>query len=570
MSYLNFKSLYDKDPKIHITDSEALFDKKGLVEELKNLKEKVLVFETYPGVDEEVLKKDILLKLKPTHLIHIEDYTKSSKEINEILKYNITDDRVFGVYSHHTVDVFYDEEKIKSLREAIHKNDGVTVVYGFGASLIKGFLIHVGLTRWEIQLRFRRGLGNFKANNENDDILRKYKRAFFIEWRIADRIKETYLNEFKYFIDYNDLNNPLMIKKETYLATLKLLTYRPFRMVPYFDPGVWGGQWMKEVCNLDENNSNYAWSFDGVPEENSLKLTFGSKTIHMPAQDLVQFYPKELMGSRVHARFGKMFPIRFDLLDTMEGGNLSLQVHPLTEYIFDKFGMTYTQDESYYILDTKDDGVVYLGFKEGVKKDEFEQALIDANEGKAILDDKKYINKFVAKKHDHYSIPAGTIHCSGKNTMVLEISACNYIFTFKLWDWGRLGLDGKPRPVHLEHGFKNLQYDRTTSWVKENLVNPFVKLNEFSEKTGLHEREFLSTIRYRFKKPIKIENDGTVMMANLVEGKAALISSPTNVFKPYEVHYAETFIIPAGVSEFMIESLDPNEEAMIITAKVRV
>src|SRR5690606_11717254 len=168
----------------------------------------------------------------------------------------------------------------------------------------------------------------------------------------------------------------------TYHEALKMVTKQPFRMLPYFDPGVWGGQWMKEVCNLEENNSNYAWSFDGVPEENAIQLQFGKDIIKLPAQDVVQHYPIELMGSRVHARFGKMFPIRFDLLDTFEGGNLSLQVHPLTEYIFDKFGMTYTQDESYYILDAKEDAVCYLGFKNGVDPVKFEKDLTKATQGK--------------------------------------------------------------------------------------------------------------------------------------------------------------------------------------------
>ena len=87
------------------------------------------------------------------------------------------------------------------------------------------------------------------------------------------------------------------------------------------------------------------------------------------------------------------------------------------------------------------------------------------------FDAEKYVNKFHAKKHDHFLIPAGTIHCSSKNCMVLEISATPYIFTFKLWDWDRLVLDGLPRPIHIEDGEKNIQWNRTTSWVKDNLVN---------------------------------------------------------------------------------------------------
>ena len=66
----------------------------------------------------------------------------------------------------------------------------------------------------------------------------------------------------------------------------------------------------------------------------------------------------------------------------------------------------------------------------------------------------KYVNKFHAKKHDHFLIPAGTIPCSSKNCMILEISVTPYIFTFKLWNWDRLVLDGLPRPIHIEDGEK--------------------------------------------------------------------------------------------------------------------
>ncbi|MBE0700516.1 MAG: class I mannose-6-phosphate isomerase [Acholeplasmataceae bacterium] len=360
-----------------------------------------------------------------------------------------------------------------------------------------------------------------------------------------------------------------MLGKEAYHVALDQLTQKPFRMVPYFDPGVWGGQWMKEVCHLDPREKNFAWSFDGVPEENSLKLKFGDKIVELPAQDLVQFRPRQLMGDKVHGRFGKNFPIRFDMLDTMEGGHLSLQVHPLTEYIQDTFGMTYTQDESYYILDAKEDGVVYLGFLENIDVDNFEHDLRAAEQGNIDFEAETYVNRFAAKKHDHFLIPAGTIHCSGKNTMVLEISACVYIFTFKLWDWGRLGLDGKPRPVHLDHGFKSLQYDRDTTWVKDQLINHVKRIDAHEELTGLHEREFLETRRFTFSQPLEIKLDSSIHVANLVEGRAAIIESLDGTFEPFEVHYAETFILPAGIKQFSIRSLFENETCMIIKAHVR-
>ena len=117
---------------------------------------------------------------------------------------------------------------------------------------------------------------------------------------------------------------------------------------------------------LDPAPKNYGWCFDCVPEENSLLLDFGSQRLEIPSLDLVFDQPRALLGEKVHARFGDEFPIRFDFLDTMGGGNLSFQVHPLTEYIQRTFGMHYTQDESYYILDAGPRASVYLGLKDGM------------------------------------------------------------------------------------------------------------------------------------------------------------------------------------------------------------
>ena len=570
MKYLNYKSEYDKNPVIQITKNNGDIDqgKLEIIKKLSDIQSGILVFETYPGVDLTVLKNEILEALHG-HIVNIEDYTKTESEIDLMLSRNLTEDRVFGLVSHHRIEDFYPTEKISELNIALKQMKGLVIVYGFGASQIDyDHLIYVGLTRWEIQLRYRNGLSNFKKNNPKEDILKKYKRGYFIEWRVADQIKENTIHEMIYYIDYTNIKKPGMISKNSYDQALDITTNKPFRMVPYFDPGVWGGHWMKEVCGLNPLKKNYAWSFDGVPEENSIALGFGDRSIEIPAQDLVQFRPVNLMGNRVHARFGKHFPIRFDLLDTMGGGNLSLQVHPLTEYIFEEFGMPFTQDESYYILDAEPDGTVYLGFKENIDQKSFRDDLLKAEKGMISFDAEKYVNLFSAKKHDHYLIPAGTVHCSGKNTMVLEISATSYIFTFKMWDWNRLGMDGLPRPVHLKHAFKSVQYERDTTYVKDQLINHIVKINEHEEITGLHEREFLETRRFTFKDDLIIKTLGSVNMANLVGGKMMEIQSMQNEFEPYIIHYAETFVIPATINEFKVKCMDENG-CILIKAHVR-
>jgi mannose-6-phosphate isomerase class I len=377
-----------------------------------------------------------------------------------------------------------------------------------------------------------------------------------------------------YYLDTDEKNSPKMITGEAYRAGLEKFATEPFRLVPYFAPEVWGGQWMKEACGLDKAAKNYAWAFDGVPEENSLFLRVGKVRAEIPAVDAVFYNPRKLLGDRVHARFGDEFPIRFDFLDTMGGQNLSLQVHPLTEYIQNTFGMHYTQDESYYILDCKEDTCVYLGLKEGIDKAAMLSGLEAAQNGKSKFDAEKYVNKLPCKKHDHFLIPAGTVHCSGADTMVLEISATPYIFTFKLFDWDRLGLDGLPRPVHLSHGRENIQWDRTTGWVKKNLVNRFEPLSEAdgvkAERTGLHEREFIETVRHTFKEKAFHGTNGSVTMLNLVSGAEAVVESPDGAFEPFIVHYAETFIIPESVKRYTVRPSGESEGKEIMTVKAFV
>lgn len=571
MKYLNFKSQYNKFPHTNVENHTVICGYDKIANKINELLKdhNVIVFEFYPGVNNEEVKEQLISKLNVDCVINAEDYALPISEIDSMIKRNLTDDRVFGVMSHYVIEDFYDMDKITQLNDNIDSNKK-TLVYGFGSSLIKhDLLVYFDMARWEIQLRYRKGMPNWLCSNYDEDRLKKYKRGFFVEWRVADRLKKKVLKNASYYIDTNKENDPKMITIEALFDGIHKVSTNPFRLVPYFDPGVWGGQWMKEVCNLDPNEKNFAWSFDGVPEENSIYLNFEGIDVEVPAINVVFFEPINLLGHKVHARFGTEFPIRFDFLDTIGGGNLSLQVHPLTEYIQDKFGMHYTQDESYYILDALDDAVVYLGVKEGIDKDELINELIEAQKGNKSFDDEKFINKFKAKKHDHFLIPAGTIHCSGRNVMVLEISATPYIFTFKLWDWDRLGLDGLPRPVHINHGQHVIQFDRDTTWVKNNLINQFKEMEDGSTKTGLHEREFIETRRYFFDKKIKMQTMGSVNMNNLVEGKAAVIESINGEFEPYVIHYAETFIIPEHIKEYFIRPLNENEKCGVIKAYVR-
>ncbi|WP_145594828.1 class I mannose-6-phosphate isomerase [Yersinia aleksiciae] len=529
----------------------------------------VLVIDCYPGVDLGELHHQLIAHLPASLVIDASQAKRAETEVHALIKRNLTDDRVFGVMSCHQLSEFFHEDKINALQAEISAADGLIVVFGPGAALITqgDILVYADLARWEIQQRFRRGeLGNWGIDNNNEDVLRRYKRAFFIEWRVFDRHKKPLLKNADFILDTNQSQHPVLVTGAAFHAGLQQATTQPFRVVPFFDPGVWGGQWMKHQFDLNPEAPNYAWCFDCVPEENSLLMRFGNIRVEIPSQDLVLLYPKPLLGEKVYARFGTEFPIRFDLLDTMGGQNLSCQVHPLTEYIQQNFGMHYTQDESYYILAADPGAQVYLGTRSGIEPQAMLADLRAAQRGEKEFDDKRFINQFPAKAHDHFLIPAGTVHCSGSGTMVLEISATPYIFTFKLWDWGRVGLDGLPRPVHLEHGEQVINWQCDTEWAQSHLINQLEPLNSGDgwreERTGLHEREFIETRRHWFSKTVEHDTEGRVNVLNLVEGNEAVVESPDNHFAPFTVHYAETFIIPAAVGKYRIRPVNAQGQTL--------
>jgi mannose-6-phosphate isomerase class I len=540
---------------------------------------KVIAIDCYHGVLHEEVKDALRKGLLYEAFFISTDAFKSEKEIEATVYPDVTDDRIFGYMTRLNLDRFFDPNKVAALRKEIDGvKEGVVIVYGEGAAWIVeqwDMLIYLDIARWEIQLRMRSNMiSNLGVTNNNTEFSLQYKQAYFVDWRVLDKHKIGLMDQCDFVIDTNKPGIPKMITGATMLKGLKSATETPFRVVPFFDPGPWGGQWLKEVADLDRTAVNFAWGFDCVPEENSLLLKFGDEIVEIPSINLVFKEPEALLGKKVYQKFGAEFPIRFDFLDTMDGGNLSLQVHPTTQYIKEHFGMEYTQDESYYMLDARDGAHVYLGLNEEADPNHMIQELKEAQQGNSDFDAEKYVQQWPIKKHDHVLIPAGTVHCSGRDCVVLEISATPYIFTFKLWDWGRLGLDGKPRPINIDHGEKVIQWDRRKTWTKKNLLNRVEKIAEgdgwIEERTGLHEFQFIETRRHWFTRKVHHATYGGVNVINLVEGREVIVESPTGKFAPYVIHYAETFIVPASVGEYTITPYGESTGRQCATLKAFV
>lgn len=553
----------------------------------------VVVVDCYPGVDHVELTSRLRASLdaqpadraRPSDdngatllVVDTGSLLLARDALDALLRPYLTDDRVFGYRAPLVMTDVLDAAALRTAAERVEAHrasGGGALVIGPGATLVHrgDLLVYADMPRWEIQQRLRRGAPNWLVDATGEEFLSRYKAGYFVEWRIADRWKVALFDRVDLFLDTTVPGDPRAVAGDAMRAALAEVVERPFRVVPFFDPGLWGGQWMKKRFELPPEAPNYAWGFDCVPEENALLLDFGECTLEVPSINVVLRHPERLLGPRVHSRFGAEFPIRFDFLDTIDGGNLSLQVHPDTGYAQARFAQPYTQDESYYLLEATPDACVYLGFTDGTTKEDLLEAIEEARDTGEALDVSRYVNRYPAARHDHFSIPAGTVHCAGAGCLVLEISATPYIYTFKLWDWGRTGMDGRPRPIHAERGRAVLRDDRDAAWAAAEVIGRVETVGDadgvLEERTGLHPLEFIETRRHWFEGPVAHRTEGSVHVLNLVQGEGIVVESPDEAFAPFRAGFAETFIVPASVAEYTVRPERAGSRHATVRASVR-
>ncbi len=534
-----------------------------------------VIIDGYAGVFWDTLKQQIINALEhkavTVKCFHASDYLKPEKEIEEMTSpFSGGSDPLFGTRCHLHLSSFFRMPEMRVLRP--DPDYSVNIIIGTGAALAgwQGLLIYADLPKNEQQYRARTGKIHNLGFSQPANPKTFYKRSYFVDWPVLNRHKQDLITRTDVFIDAQRPHEPVWMRGNLVRDTLTEMSRNMFRVRPWFEPGPWGGTWIKDnIRGLNPDVPNYAWSFELISPENGLLLESSSLLLEISFDSLMYLGAKEVLGE-CHGRFGTEFPIRFDFLDTFDGGNLSVQCHPRPEYTREHFGEHFTQEESYYMLDTKDDAIVYLGFHKNIDHDEFTTALkTSAGTGKP-LDVDRYVQKQAAAKHDLFLIPYGTIHGSGKNNMVLEISTTPYIFTFKMYDWLRMDLNGRPRDLNIDRALRNLFFERKGDYVSKHLKSKPVKLKEGHDwqlwHLPTHETHLYDVLRYNFRTTIDIRTDNKCLVMNLVEGQS--ITVETHYGLKQKISYAETFIVAAAAE--MVRITNHSEiEAMLVIAFVK-
>lgn len=221
----------------------------------------------------------------------------------------------------------------------------------------------------------------------------------------------------------------------------------PLQFKPEFKERVWGGRALEQFgLQLPEGVIGEGWMIGDHP--NGTTQVMNGELAGQGLDRIREQFGQEWFGSKGFSEKNGRFPLLIKLLDCQD--DLSVQVHPNDHYEKlppGELGKT----EMWYILDAKPGAKIIYGLKEGVTRD----ALAKAIEENRIMD---CMNEVTVEAGDSFYIPAGTVHALGAGVLVAEIQQ-NSDSTYRLYDYGRLGLDGKPRELHIEDSLNVIAYE---------------------------------------------------------------------------------------------------------------
>jgi len=403
------------------------------------------------------------------------------------------------------------------------------------------------------------------------------RRNYYVDFETAFTLRCELLSKkcLDYYVCSDEPENLQLLPADILFGLCARVTDYPFRQKPVYLEGVWGGYYTMHVRNLPATMKNCAWVFDMIPMEVSTVIECQGKRIEVPFYTVVASEGEKLMGKQCMQDFHGFFPIRFNYDDTFHAsGNMSVQLHPGADFVMKENGELGRQDESYYVFVTGQGARTYLGFNQDADVDEFVEKVLDSEKNHTEIDYKKYIYGVHSEPGTQVMIPAGTIHASGQNQVILEIGSLTVgSYTYKMYDYLRRDLDGNPRPIHSYFGKTNLNHAMKEEYVKANLVNGRKRiLREDAEGqewvVGECEQLYFSLRNLCFGDHFtdttkRYSESGDFCVLALLDGEDVTVRSLSDSSLSFNMKFMDMVVIPASMGDYEFVNNKPGTKIVM-------
>jgi len=314
----------------------------------------------------------------------------------------------------------------------------------------------------------------------------------------------------------------------------------PIIFTPDYKERVWGGHKLKTVLGKEIPFEHTGESWEIACHENGQSVVKNGKYKGLTMEQLLEKHGENIIGR--HFEKGDKFPLLIKFIDAKD--KLSVQVHPEDDYAFTNENGELGKSEAWYILQANEGSKLVAGVKDGVTKELFEEKLKN-NQLEEVL------NEVEVKAGDVLDIPAGLLHAIGDGILLAEIQQ-NSDTTYRVYDWGRVGLDGKPRELHIEKSLDVIDFDQ--KHCKELVLGTKATYEGFSITEFVRNRYFVLQELFieSFYSQEKLVADFEIYMC--VKGDAIIEYNGTSLL----VSYGESLIIPSSMTEYKIVPKNKN------------
>lgn len=322
----------------------------------------------------------------------------------------------------------------------------------------------------------------------------------------------------------------------------------PLKFRNIFKTVVWGGEKIAPFKGVetDQHNIGESWELSGVKGNESVVAEgpLAGRTI----AELVREYKGQLLGDKVYAATGAEFPLLIKFIDARD--DLSIQVHPDDDLAGKRHNGSKGKTEMWYVVQADENAHLMSGLTRKITPEEYAAKVAD----NTITD---VLHDYNVKAGDVFFLPAGRIHSIGTGCFIAEIQQTSDI-TYRIYDFGRVGLDGQPRELHTEESKNAIDYsvldDYKTHYNQlKNVENEIVSCEYFT--TSLLDLDKPLTL------PVKERDSFLIVICT--EGSGTLEDSEGNTVS---LRQGETVLVPACTESVTFAT---SEGIRLLTSYIR-